>query len=63
MYIPANAGPIAIPMNKRSAPIPVDIPTYCFGAEDTMIFHTEVLASDKPAAIMARFVDTSSSDE
>jgi hypothetical protein len=63
MYIPVIAGPIAIPRKKRSASIPTDIPTYCFGAEDTMIFHMEVLASDNPAAIMARFVDTISSDE
>jgi hypothetical protein len=58
MYVPAKAGPIAIPMNERSAPIPVDIPINSFGAEETIKFQIAVIVSANPIAIIVRFIDT-----
>lgn len=58
MYVPAKAGPIAIPMNERSAPIPVDIPINSFGAEETIKFQIAVIVSASPIAIIVRFIDT-----
>jgi hypothetical protein len=58
MYTPASAGPIAIPMNNNKAPTPVDMPMNSFGDLDTTMFHVEVIVSERPLAITARFVDT-----
>ena len=58
MYVPARAGPMAIPILKRRAPIPVDIPMNSFGAEDTIKFHVVVVVSANPIAIIVRFADT-----
>ena len=58
IYVPAKAGPIAIPMNEKSAPIPVDIPINSFGAEETIKFHIAVIVSANPIAIIVRFTDT-----
>lgn len=60
MYVPAKAGPIAIPMNESSAPIAVDIPINSFGAEETIKFHRAVIVSASPIAIIVRFIDTKS---
>ena len=61
MYTPARAGPIAIPMNNNSAPIPTDIPVNSFGEEDTIIFQVVVIVSDRPMAIMAKSTETMNS--
>ena len=58
MYVPAKAGPIAIPMNASNAPIAVDIPIKSFGAEETIKFHIAVIVSASPIAIIVRFIDT-----
>ena len=60
MYVPANAGPIAIPMNESRAPIAVDIPINSLGAEETIKFQIAVIVSASPIAIIVRFIDTKS---
>src|SRR5919198_3866421 len=59
MYTPATAGPVAMPMNSKSAPTAVEIPMNSLGADETTMFHVAVIASDSPDAITARFADTS----
>jgi hypothetical protein len=63
MYIPARAGPIAIPINNKRAPTPTDMPVNSFGDDDTTMFHVAVIVSDSPLAITAKFADTANSVE
>ena len=59
MYIPTNDGPNAIPRKRRVAPTnSVDIPKYCFGADDAMMFHIGVFVIANPVTIVERLVDT-----
>src|SRR6185503_9501805 len=59
-YTPANAGPIAIPMNNNKAPTPVEIPINSLGENETTTFQVEVIVSDNPLATNAKFIDVSS---
>ena len=63
MYTPANAGPIAIPMNNKRAPTPTDIPMNDLGTDDTTMFHVAVVVIERPDAIISRLVDTANSVE
>ena len=63
IYTPARAGPIAIPINSKSAPTPTDIPVNSFGEDDTTMFHVAVIVNDRPLAIIAKFADIANSVE
>ena len=63
IYIPAIAGPIAIPIKKSIAVIPKDIPIESFGVYSRRIFQLPILVSVNPIAIIARFADIKNSDE
>ena len=56
-YIPATAGPIALPIALIRRVIPSDVPLCCFGVDSATTFITPTMLKDKPVAKMARFTE------
>ena len=63
IYIPATAGPIALPMTLIRRVVPSDVPLCCFGVDSATAFITPTMLRDKPVARMAKFTEIEDSVE
>jgi len=61
MYMPARAGPIALPIILRSVVIPIDMPLNCLGVTNITTFIAQKLVSDNPVDKTARLIETNNS--
>ena len=60
MKIPATAGPTEPPIRLKRTVIPRDIPLNLLGVDCNMMSKPPTCINDKPPAIIARFVETTS---
>jgi hypothetical protein len=63
MYMPARAGPIALPIILRNVVIPRDNPLNCLGVDNMTTFIAQKLVSDNPVDKTARLTETNNSIE
>ena len=61
IYMPASAGPIALPTILISIVVPSEIPVYCFGVASIITFIAPTLVKDNPTDRIARLAEINNS--